>query len=650
MKQKQPHEKKRTETTNRQRRHTKQNSGKAEITISQAVINEIEKTNAFRTQSTENENAGKKSQQNLAYQEIEKKKVKDKNANKQEVYIKEDRVVNVEKLNEQRIYAQKLVGEKFKTLIQVYKEYIPNIDISKWKSVVPEDVKSSTLNRIKAVRSKAQSTLRLAQAKGSSIASSISSMKVVEDLKSHQALKQLKEVKILQNKVFIMSCVALCVLFASLGIGYQVKEARHQEMLEASKAYKVYVDGAYIGLVSDETLINDYLASNLNTLQAAENLDTQVANEIKTEVYYDLNNVPQDEQVMQKMKDLVEFQTRAFTIYVNESPVVKVASAQEAQDVIEKVRTAYVSDKENTTLKLAVINDNVTIKEEWTNGQLYEVEDATKILLTGTNKHVTYEVSKGDSLSVIAKKTKVTVSEIVSANPQKLKSEETIIHPGDQLVLTVPEPYVNVEIVEEILEVEEIPFEVNYVKDNKMYTWESRVQTRGQRGEKEVLYRITKVNGNEVERKIISEKVISEPIDQVVYKGTLGAPANGTGQLIWPTQGGSISSPYGGARRHSGIDVPRPTGTAVYAADDGTVIFAGWNGGYGRLVRITHTNSMQTYYAHLNSINVEVGQSVKKGEVIGSIGSTGNSTGPHLHFEVRINGGTVNPLNYYKSR
>lgn len=121
-------------------------------------------------------------------------------------------------------------------------------------------------------------------------------------------------------------------------------------------------------------------------------------------------------------------------------------------------------------------------------------------------------------------------------------------------------------------------------------------------------------------------------------------------QLKAPVSG-MISSRFGdrsGVRRstHTGTDIAAPMGTAVTAAAEGTVASAGWNGSYGNCIIINHVNGVQTWYAHLSKINVSVGQQVNTSTVIGNVGSTGNSTGPHLHLEVRINGTPVNPQNY----
>ena len=131
---------------------------------------------------------------------------------------------------------------------------------------------------------------------------------------------------------------------------------------------------------------------------------------------------------------------------------------------------------------------------------------------------------------------------------------------------------------------------------------------------------------------------------------TAGASAAVTsnGMFMRPVSGGTITSKYGARSSgfHTGLDIAVPTGTPVYAAAAGTVVKAGWYGGYGYLVVIDHGNGYQTYYAHNSSLCVSAGQSVSKGQNISYSGSTGNSTGPHLHFEVRINGATQNPQSY----
>lgn len=123
---------------------------------------------------------------------------------------------------------------------------------------------------------------------------------------------------------------------------------------------------------------------------------------------------------------------------------------------------------------------------------------------------------------------------------------------------------------------------------------------------------------------------------------------------IWPVFGplrsgvGMRSNPFGGSsiEYHKGQDIAAPTGTPVNATADGVVVIAGWVKGYGNGIYIDHGNGISTRYGHLSRIDVVVGQIIKQGQHLGLVGSTGRSTGPHLHYEVRINGQPTNPLNY----
>jgi murein DD-endopeptidase MepM/ murein hydrolase activator NlpD len=129
--------------------------------------------------------------------------------------------------------------------------------------------------------------------------------------------------------------------------------------------------------------------------------------------------------------------------------------------------------------------------------------------------------------------------------------------------------------------------------------------------------------------------------------GTAGPVRQGSGALIWPVNG-AISSGFGmrWGRLHAGVDIPVPVGTGIRAAAGGRVAIAGWVGGYGNYTCIQHGGSLSTCYGHQSSLGVSVGQSVSQGQVIGSSGNTGNSTGPHLHFETRVGGNPVDPLGY----
>jgi Membrane proteins related to metalloendopeptidases len=145
---------------------------------------------------------------------------------------------------------------------------------------------------------------------------------------------------------------------------------------------------------------------------------------------------------------------------------------------------------------------------------------------------------------------------------------------------------------------------------------------------------------------------IASMIKNWEQSGTLGS-VNGSGRFIWPIHG-EITSPYGWRTHpifgtqifHSGIDIAADYGDPILAADSGTVVYAGWMGGYGNAVMIDHGGGLVTLYGHNTAVLVSEGQAVDKGQVIAHAGSTGYSTGPHCHFEVRLHGETVNPLSY----
>lgn len=144
----------------------------------------------------------------------------------------------------------------------------------------------------------------------------------------------------------------------------------------------------------------------------------------------------------------------------------------------------------------------------------------------------------------------------------------------------------------------------------------------------------------------------SASLAAAIREAQAGASSTGTGTpsasgFIWPVNG-TVVSGFGWrwGRMHEGIDISASSGTPIWAAAAGIVIHAGWLGGYGNLVVVDHGNGLATAYAHASAILVGVGQQVSQGETLSLVGSTGNSSGPHLHFEVRVNGAAVDPLFY----
>ena len=214
----------------------------------------------------------------------------------------------------------------------------------------------------------------------------------------------------------------------------------------------------------------------------------------------------------------------------------------------------------------------------------------------------------------------------------------------------------SVEIVEELSYTQEIPYITTIIYDDTLFIGEYEIIQVGEIGEAEIFAQVTTIDGHEIQHTILETKTLTEALSHIVREGTLERPITASfGEYIWPTQG-RLSSGFGprrvsvGSSNHQGIDISAPAGTAVIAADGGEVIFAGWMGGFGNLIQIRHDNDHVTFYAHLSSMAVDVGERVYRGQFIGGVGMTGTASGNHLHFEIRINGTQVDPIPHLPAR
>lgn len=198
-------------------------------------------------------------------------------------------------------------------------------------------------------------------------------------------------------------------------------------------------------------------------------------------------------------------------------------------------------------------------------------------------------------------------------------------------------------------EIEDIEPKTITEECNDLYLGETQTII-GVKGKNLVNKEITYKGLSKCNEQILSEKVINPVVNNINKVGTKNPYYDGVKFLSRPIKSGDLTSYFGEVRAnkfHKGIDIAESLGKNVSASFNGQVITAGYNnGGYGNLVVIKHDNNMKTYYAHLNDIYVNVGDIVKKDDIIGTVGSTGNSTGPHLHFELRVDNQPVDPVKY----
>jgi murein DD-endopeptidase MepM/ murein hydrolase activator NlpD len=273
-------------------------------------------------------------------------------------------------------------------------------------------------------------------------------------------------------------------------------------------------------------------------------------------------------------------------------------------------------------------------------------------LITGTVQgSVYYTVVEGDTPSGIASQYDMSLDELVALNPDIL----TKCPIGKQVLISKEEAFLPVKTIVTKTYSQAIDYETEYTTSANLYEGMQSTVRAGKEGSALVTAEISYVDGVEVGRTILSSVTQTEPVNRIVAKGTMKMPvsSNYTGAassygFVWPVTGGYISQYYKGTY-HNGIDIAfrgNGYGRPIYAALPGTVVQAGWSGTYGNLVVISHGNGTQTWYAHCSKLNVSVGQSVSRGQQIANVGSTGRSTGNHLHFRVIVNGVQQNPLNY----
>ncbi len=280
--------------------------------------------------------------------------------------------------------------------------------------------------------------------------------------------------------------------------------------------------------------------------------------------------------------------------------------------------------------------------------QITSLQDAVADVEGDALVNTTYEVQNGDTLSGIAEKFSISVDDLIAMNTN-LESENSTILPGDNLVVTVSQPKLSVDCVMAETYEEDYTADTIYKDNDSWYTTKSKVIQEAVTGRRRVLADVTYQNGTRTGSTIVRQETIKEAVPEIIERGTQSPPT-----FIWPVSSGYVSSGFGARSRpkagastyHQGVDIAVSIGTTVRASSGGTVITAGWVSGYGNAVYIRHADGVVTRYGHLSKILVSVGETVTQGGRIALSGNTGNSTGPHLHFEMRINGTAVNPLNY----
>ncbi len=445
------------------------------------------------------------------------------------------------------------------------------------------------------------------------------------------------------RRAFARRCTTVFIPVASVfllcAVLYSVKDY--------TLGVKVYIEGQEVATLQDE---EDY-----------EAVATRVERYVSgiTGGNYELGVQPTYQMALVNKKDFgatVELEEallasaddviyESYGLYVDGELVAVHANEQELEELLTAMLGSYRRDDDDDCAVEFV--QDVRIEPGMYARKFESSISDIQLLLTSTvQEEVIYNVRSGDLLGTIAPKFDMTVTQLKALNPSV---DERRLQIGTPLTVSKATPFLTVKAVRTVTYDESIPYETEIVKDSSKYTYETSVRTKGVAGVAAVTAQICEIDGMEISRLEVNRQVVSEPTVQVEVRGTKTPPATApSGTFRAPVTGGTVTSRFGrrSGGTHTGIDIALPTGTSIVAADGGTVTFAGWSGGYGYVVKISHGSSTQTWYAHCSALLVSAGQQVAKGQPIARVGSTGNSTGPHLHFEVRINGSAVNPAPY----
>ena len=432
-----------------------------------------------------------------------------------------------------------------------------------------------------------------------------------------------------------------CIIILVVGVGAVA-------IFASAVDYEYAYNGRTLGIVHEQREVLEILdmVSEELSLEYGSNISIDPETDITFKPVISFRKEIDDaDTVLKRFTYMGDIQAQAYGIIVDGERVVTVESEKIANDVLDAIKELYT--KKNKKYEYIGFVEDIKIEPYSTTlANVSSKAAAIKKIKKGGQEEVTYKVKAGDTLYGICEKLDVSLSELKKMNPKI--TDNMTIHIGDKFVTQQAIPLITVETVEVSVFAEPVDYKTVTKKSGSYFKGETVVVQSGKKGKARVTAKLTKRNGKTVKRKDLEVETIKEPVNKVIVKGTKPVPAKkGTGTFMRPVNAG-VYAGYGmrWGRMHYGLDFSAPTGTPIYAADGGTVTFAGWSGAYGYVITIDHGANKKTLYAHCSRLFVSAGNKVYKGQHIAAVGSTGRSTGPHCHFEIFINGSNVNPAYY----
>lgn len=470
----------------------------------------------------------------------------------------------------------------------------------------------------------------------------------------------IKDGELMKKKVYII--VSIITLFFSIlpFISNSMSSTRNPYTY-----YRVYYDGALIGTIKSEDELLDYINESNSEYKEKYGVDSVYKpNNLIIKSYKTYESLVDDTySVYKKIEALASFTLRGYEFTINNgenSEYIYVLDESIFSNAVDTVIKTFVDSEEYEDYKNGVSNslnkiDNIYVKESISYKEVYipvnekiytDSVDLAQHLLYGDNPdEKKYTVKLGDTIESVSFANKISTGDFLLSNPE-YNSADNLLAVNTKVTIKPLNPAINV-VVEKFETTEDVKsYNVETTYDDQKNQQYYKVVRKGENGYEKITRRIETINGVDTYVLTLSKEELKPAISQIDVKGSKVISKVGGSVWGWPTESGyyiidryryRYSPVYGTYELHTGLDI---TGTGcyskIYAANNGEVIMANKvdNGSYGLFVVINHNNGYSTLYGHMISVSVNVGDIVEKGQVIGLMGSTGDSTGCHLHFEL----------------
>lgn len=469
------------------------------------------------------------------------------------------------------------------------------------------------------------------------------------------------------NKLKLIKGIGLSV--GAIGLITAISWGGNQYVKQnTNQVYHLYLAEQEAGVVSDPEVVEKFLLSKIKGYEEQYPGVHLVFNtdQITYESEKAFKIESDDETALSAIDQFVTAKAIGVELRIEGNLMGVVKDRETAEGILETFQSKYLPEQEEKG-SVGILSFAEEEKEPLSTGQsqieeiefLEEIEfelvdtspsmiiDPQEILDALEIGDVTpgkYIVQSGDCINCIAYDFGISPQIIFDNNEL---DESSVLQIGQELDLTVTQPTLSVRTVERTVNLVDVHYPTEYELDDTLRVGQTRTVREGVPGKKLVTHLITKINGFYEEEELVDEEIVEEPIPAIIRRGTMVVRGEGTGSFAMPVKNAKTSSSYGmrWGRLHAGIDFTSKS-RDIYASDNGTVTTAGWHNSFGNYVIIDHKNGFKTLYAHLSRISTSKGSIVEKGDKIGVMGSTGNSTGVHLHFEIHKSGKAVNPSSY----